>query len=500
MFRPRRNAPTWQDGTLSPPDPSLQEYPVHEILVPTRALANLEPLIGRERFRDLTRIAGATREKLEGRAVWNISSTAQGGGVAEMLQVLVGFTLDVGFDVRWLVMTGDAEFFVTTKRIHNRLHGSPGDEGDLGIREMAHYSRVVEANAQSAIGFIQPGDVVLLHDPQAAGLAAPLAIMGAQVVWRCHVGHEESNEWTDQAWTFLRHHLTACKAYVFSVGTYVPSWMEEPMVWIIPPSIDPFSPKNEEIDRDGVQRTLRRIGLLAPIDGDTPASFTRRDGTKGRVERTASIVSAEQTPLDAGVPLVVQVSRWDRLKDMTGVMKGFAACVAGRIDAHLALVGPSTSEVSDDPEEFAVFEECLSAWSELPIEERRHICLVTLPMEDTDENATMVNAIQRYATVVVQKSLAEGFGLTVTEAMWKSKAVVASGVGGIVTQIAPGTGILLENAADLSDFGHTLLDLLTQPEVIADLGRRAHQHVLEAFVGDDHLKRLAYLLDWLITI
>jgi len=463
-----------------------------------RALVNLKPLIGSERYGDLLRVAGATRESLEGRVVWNISSTAQGGGVAEMLHVLVGYTLDAGLDVRWLVMSGDPEFFVITKRIHNRLHGTAGDGGGLGVNEAAHYSRVTEANAQSVISRIQPGDVVLLHDPQAAGLARPLAEAGVHVVWRCHVGHEQISEWTNQAWAFLRHHLNACKAYIFSVPAYVPSWMEDSLVWIIPPSIDPFSPKNEEIDRVGVLRTLRRIGLLAGIDGDTSAAFTRRDGTEGLVARKASLVSVEEAPLASGVPLVVQVSRWDRLKDMAGVMKGFAACVAGRIDAVLALVGPSSDGVSDDPEESDVYGECLSVWNALPIEERRCICLVTLPMEDIDENAAMVNAIQRYATVVVQKSLAEGFGLTVTEAMWKSKAVVASGVGGISTQIEPGTGILLENATDLSAFGHTLFDLLEQPQVIADLGTRAHQHVLDTFVGDEHLKRYAALLASLV--
>lgn len=446
------------------------------------------------------RAAAATRGNLRGRTVWNVSSTAEGGGVAEMLQVLVGYTLDAGLDVHWLVMSGDPEFFTVTKRIHNRLHGAAGDEGDLGVDEKAHYSRVCEANARSVISLIQPGDVVLLHDPQAAGLATPLAHAGVHVVWRCHVGHEQSNGWTDQAWLFLRHHLTACEAYIFSVPAYVPSWMEESMVWIIPPSIDPFSPKNEEIGRDAVLRTLRRIGLLAGADDDSPTSFTRRDGTKGLLGRKASIVSVGDMPLRPGVPLVVQVSRWDRLKDMTGVMKGFAAYVAGCMDAQLALVGPSSDEVSDDPEEYAVFGECLAAWNALPLEERRSIWLVTLPMDDIDENATMVNAIQRYATVVVQKSLAEGFGLTVTEAMWKSKAVVASGLGGIVAQIVPGTGLLLDNATDLSVFGRTLFDLLAQPDVIANLGRRAHQHVLETFVGDEHLKQFAHLLDWLISV
>ena len=462
-------------------------------------MTSLEPLLGKERYELLTRAAAATSARLEGRAVWNISSTAHGGGVAEMLQVLVGYTLDAGLDVHWLVMSGDPEFFVITKRVHNRLHGSAGDGGQLGADETAHYSEVTYANAQSVISLIRPGDVVLLHDPQTAGLAAPIAEAGANVVWRCHVGHEQSNEWTEQAWSFLRPHLTACSAYVFSLLAFAPSWMEESTVWIIPPSIDPFCPKNEEIDDEGVLRTLRRIGLLAGVDGDTPASFTRRDGTKGLVKREAAIVSVDDMPLDFSTPVVVQVSRWDRLKDMKGVMNGFAAYVADRVEAQLVLVGPSPHEVSDDPEDTAVFDECLSAWNDLPLDERRWIYLVTLPMDDVDENATMVNVIQRYATVIVPKSLAEGFGLTVTEAMWKSKAVIASGVGGMAVQVPSGTGILLENASDLDAFGITLLDLLAQPEYAADLGRRAHEHVLEAYVGDDHLKRYACLLDWLFT-
>jgi len=173
--------------------------------------------------------------------------------------------------------------------------------------------------------------------------------------------------------------------------------------------------------------------------------------------------------------------------------------VAGRVDAHLALVGPSPSEVADDPEESAVFAETVSAWDALPVEAPRRVRLVTLPMEDIDENASMVNAIQRHATVVVQKSLAEGFGLTVVEAMWKSRAVVASRIGGIAKQIAPGTGILLDDPTDLSVFGNTLLDLLRDPEEIATLGSRARRHVLEAFVGDEHLVSFAHLLAWLIT-
>jgi trehalose synthase len=416
-----------------------------------------------------------------------------------MLQVLVGYTLDAGFDVHWLVMTGDPEFFAITKRLHNRLHGACGDAGGLGAGERLHYSNVAAANAKSVMSYVQSGDVVILHDPQTAGLAAQLTDAGIRVVWRCHVGNEDSNEWTDQAWSFLRHFISTCAAYIFSVPTYVPSWMEQSKVWIIPPSIDPFSPKNQEIDGDRVLHTLRAIGLFAGVEDGPPVSFSRRDGTRGRVERKASIVSVESATLDPNVPLVVQVSRWDRLKDPVGVMEGFASCVAGRTEAQLVLVGPSSKAVSDDPEELAVYGECLSAWNDLPIEERRCVWLVTLPMDDIDENAFMVNVVQRHATVIVQKSLAEGFGLTVTEAMWKSKAVVASQVGGLVTQIVPGSGLLLQDPTDLLAFGHTLLDLLAHPGLIADLGARAHQHVLDNLVGDEHLRRYAYLLNWLVT-
>ena len=196
---------------------------------------------------------------------------------------------------------------------------------------------------------------------------------------------------------------------------------------------------------------------------------------------------------------MVQVSRWDRLKDMVGVLEGFVLSVAGRVDAHLALVGPSVADVADDPEGAEVFAECVAAWEALPTKIRQRVKLITLPMEDVDENAAIVNAIQRHATVIVQKSIEEGFGLTVAEGMWKGKALVASRVGGITEQIPPGTGILLDDPADLSAFGDTLAGLLAHPDEIAQLGDRARQHVLEHFVGDKHLVRYAQLIEWLVS-
>jgi trehalose synthase len=479
---------------LTKAEPAAHEHSVREVEVSVRALSQFEPLIGVERYGELRRAAAQARQSLEGTTVWNVSSTAAGGGVAEMLQVLVGYTLDANVDIRWLVISGDPEFFSITKRIHNRLHGVAGGAGELSVDEAAHYRDITTANAASLISRLRRGDVVLLHDPQTAGMAPELAEAGARVLWRCHVGRAGSNQWTEEAWSFLRPHLAHCEAYIFSMPEYVPPWIEESKVRIIPPSIDPFSPKNQDMSQRDVILTLGRIGLLGGGPEDLPGSFTRSSGAAGRVDRQAVIVSANGSRLPPDVPMVVQVSRWDRLKDMEGVMEGFVAAVPARVDAHLALVGPSVVGVTDDPEGAEVYAQCLAAWEDLPADTRRRVTLITLPMEDVDENAAMVNAIQRHATVIVQKSLEEGFGLTVAEGMWKAKAVVASNVGGIAGQIAPGTGVLLTDPSDLAAFGRALTELFAHPQGLIQLGLRARQHVLDSFVGDKHLLLFAQLM------
>jgi trehalose synthase len=479
-------------------DRAFPELSVREIQVPVLSITRFRPLIGEERYGALRQAAALISQRLDGKSVWNLSSTAAGGGVAEMLQVLVGYIQGANIDIRWLVMAGDPEFFSITKRIHNRLHGAAGDAGELGPNEVAHYADVTAANVVGVISRVRRGDLVFLHDPQTAGMAAALAKAGARVIWRCHVGREGTNEWTDQAWSFLRPHLAHCEAFIFSLRQYVPSWMDESNVMVIPPSIDPFSPKNQEMTQSDVIRTLRRIGLLGGGGTDVPGKFTRRDGTPGRIARRASIHPVGVAPLDPDALLVVQVSRWDRLKDMSGVLRGFASSMMAGVEAHLALVGPSVADVSDDPEGGEVFAECVSAWEALPADARRRVRLVTLPMDDVDENAAMVNALQRHATIIVQKSLAEGFGLTVAEGMWKGRALVASRVGGITEQIVPGTGVLLDDPSDLSLFGDTLAGLLARPDQIAQLGARARQHVLETFVGDEHLLRYAQLIESLV--
>ena len=471
---------------------------LQEVDVPVRDLERFAPLVGDHRYARLLRTADRARTLLAGTQIWHVNSTAAGGGVAEMLQVLLGYSKAAGVPMRWVVMEGDAEFFTVTKRMHNRLHGSAGDAGALGARERTHYEAVLADNAARLLPRVRRGDVVFLHDPQTLGLAPALAEAGAHVLWRCHVGSDTTNRHTEEAWEFLRPSFPSCEAFIFSRLAYAPDGLDRSRIWVIPPSIDPYAPKNQDLGPGETERILGRIGLVTVPPGTPAGSFVRRDGSPGKVVRGAAIVG-DDGPLAPGVPLVVQVSRWDRLKDMQGVMTGFADHVLGRVDAHLALVGPAVADVSDDPEGAEVLAACTSTWEALPARARSRIRLVTLPMDDVDENAAMVNAVQRRAAVVVQKSLAEGFGLTVAEAMWKGRVVVASAVGGIVDQVVPGTGVLLRDPQDLAAFGDALAGLLARPATVESLGLAAHRHVLASFLGDRHLIQYAQLLEQLIA-
>ena len=450
--------------------------------VAPRAIGPLGRFIGADRLAALEAVAASAVRSVGSATVWNVNSTADGGGVAEMLRFLVGYAAGLGVDTRWVVIDADPAFFAITKRLHNWLHGAAGDGGALGPHEQAHYREVLRANADALDGRIRKGDVVFLHDPQTAGLAKHLVEHGARVVWRCHIGADRANSFTEEAWAFLMPHLDGCHTFVFSHAAYVPPHLAGADVWIIEPSIDPTSPKNAPLPPARIRELLTRTGLLA---GTQPGSPTA--------------VLGGAAPFAPDDPLVVQVSRWDRLKDMRGVMEGFTARVAGTTRTRLALVGPAVDGVADDPEGAQVLGECLAAWESLPPVARDDVRLVALPMDDVVANARLVNAIQRHARVVVQKSLQEGFGLTVTEAMWKSRPVLASAVGGIKAQVPPGTGVLIEDPRDLDAFGASLAALLARPAEMAAMGRRAHRHVRAHYLSDRHLIDNARLVEHLLA-
>jgi len=469
---------------------------VERVEVARRPVALLEPVIGAGRQARLVRTAANFMRELNGRTIWNVSSTATGGGVAEMLQVLIGYVRDLEIPIEWRVITGDARFFVITKRLHNQIHGEPAG-GPIDPVDREHYATMLAANAVELLEQIRPGDIVLLHDPQTAGLTAALSQAGARVAWRCHIGVDWRNDATEAAWNFLRPFLAHAEGFVFTRREYVPDWVPENKVAIIPPSIDPFSAKNQRLDDGTVRAILTRIGVLDGLAPDGRTAFIRGDGSVGQVTRSADISGDSRPGPDD--QLVVQISRWDRLKDMAGVMRGFAEYVAPGENGYLLLVGPTVAGVTDDPEGAAAFGDCLLRWNELPPDVRSRVLLVTLPLDDSDENAAMVNALQRHSTVIVQKSLAEGFGLTVAEGMWKGRPVVGSAVGGIIDQISDGTGILLPDPRDLKAFGGAVCELLGNPREADRMGHAAQERIRDRYVGDLHLLRYAELFGTMIA-
>jgi trehalose synthase len=472
--------------------PRLREVDVHAL-----DAARLEPLIGRERMLRFEQVAEAAQAILAGCSVLNVNSTAAGGGVAEMLQTLLAYARGAGVDARWLVIEGDPAFFAITKRVHNGLYGAPGDGGELGEQERSHYEQVLRRNADELLALTRPGDVVLLHDPQPAGLAAAAKRAGARVVWRCHVGADRPNEWTERAWEFLRPYLADVEATVVSRIAFAPPWADPARVHVIPPSIDPFSAKNEPMSGRNVRLALSYVGVLAGGGSPPAVPFTRRDGSPGRVNRRVDVLQTGP-PAPADAPLVVQVSRWDRMKDMVGVMTGFAHHVDPSLGAHLLLCGPAVTGVADDPEAAQILDECTRIWRQLPHATRSRVHLACTPMADPDAAAAIVNAIQRHAAIVVQKSLAEGFGLTVAEAMWKERPIVASAVGGIVDQIDDGEhGLLVADPADLLAFGTAVEALLRDAAQAAQLAHNARARATGEFLGDRHLAQYGHLFDQL---
>jgi trehalose synthase len=453
-------------------------------------------ILGPEQAAELERTIARGRRLLEHRVIWNVNSTARGGGVAEMLASLLAYTRGAGLDARWVVIGGDPGFFRVTKRIHNMLHGSPGDGMGLGPEDDAVYRETAARNARELARLVRSGDIVLLHDPQTAGLIGPVRARGAHVVWRCHVGVDRVDELARSAWRFLLPQVRLADAVVFSRMSYVWEGLDEARVSVIPPSIDAFSAKNQDMAPGPASAVLRVAGLEPGAPEGAPV-FRRQDGTPGRVDRTADLSGS--VPLPAGVPAVVQVSRWDRLKDPLGVLDAFCAGIAPSTGAHLVLAGPSTSAVADDPEGVEVLSEVARRRAACSAGLAERIHLFSLPMDDVEENAAIVNALQRRADVVVQKSLAEGFGLTVAEAMWKSRPVVASRVGGIREQVVEAqTGILVE-PGDLEGFAAAVVGLIREPPRARAIGERAREEVRELFLGPRHLRQYVDLFERLLA-
>jgi len=469
-------------GELPVPDGSPLRGEQVLSAVPLMALTKA---VGSDRVKQLELTVAALRERLGSHVVWHVNSTeARGGGIAEMLATILPYVRGAAVLTRWLTMDGTSEFFSITKRLHNLLHGSEGDGGPLDDHEAAVFTEVCRRNSVELASRVSPGDVVILHDPQTAGMTVPLAAAGARVVWRCHIGRDHHNEATERGWRFLRPWLSAAHVTVFSRESYVPAGLSD--AYVIAPAIDPCSPKNRELSSESVLAVLYAAGLVA-----TPPTHCD-DSLTASARHRATVIGA---PPPSDVPLIVQISRWDRLKDMQGVLEGFIRYVAPQSTAYLLLAGPSTEGVNDDPEGRHVLQEVTDYWGTLPWELRKRVTLAELPMENVDENALIVNALQRHATIVVQKSLAEGFGLTCTEAMWKQRPVLVSQVGGLADQVVDGnSGMLLDDPYDLEKFGRAVITLLNDPAGAARLGWRAKERVRGKFLVDSSFTQWAQVL------
>jgi trehalose synthase len=458
-----------------------------DVDVPELDPRRFEGVLGRDGCRRFVRRLEQAADRFGGRRLWHVNSTGQGGGVAEMLHFLLGYLAGAGIDTRWAVLEGNEDFFTVTKRIHHLLHGRPGDGRGLDQTVRGVYEQTLKEALAELQRRVSPDDVVFLHDPQTAGLVPELKRLGTTVVWSCHVGIDQPNDLARTAWDLLRPYVLAADAYVFSRPAYCWEGLRRERLAVIPPCIDAFAPKNQPLEPAEVAAILETAGILDAREGRRGAPvFSHLDGSLGRVVRHAEMI--QDQPIPPGAPIVLQVSRWDALKDPLGVLQGFAHHVPERLGAHLVLAGPALESVRDDPEGEQVLQQVRRAAAAFPQQARDRLHLACLPMDDLEENGAMVNALQRRADVIVQKSLAEGFGLTVAEAMWKGRPVVASRVGGIQDQIAHGnSGLLLDDPGDLAQFGRATATLLEDRDAAGRLGEQAHRRVRQDYLAPRRL-------------
>lgn len=437
-------------------------------------LARLAAALDEVSARRLETGAQRARRVLGERTVWNVSATDT-GGVGELLHALLPYAAGARVRVGWFTLDGDRDFFALSTRLGHALHGRARDGDGIGPEQRDAYERCLASNLAEVADQLRPGDVVVLHDPATLGLAPELRRHGVHVVWRCHVGSDVPDDISERAWAFVEPYLDQVERVVLTRTVYRPGFLPPEGVRVIAPSIDPLSPKNRDLDRQEVEDLLRGRGLLAD-DGRTAAAAPED-------------VMLAGGPIPTTARVVLQLSRWDRLKDMNGVLVAFdEAFEELPEDVHLLLAGAQVDE--RDTEGAEILSDCLELWRGLGAEVRDRTHIACLPTSRPDD-ALLVNAVQRRATVVVQKSLAEGFGLSVAEALWKARPVVATAVGGIQDQVThEQNGLLVPDPTDLEGLMRHVSRLLAEPAFAEQLGAEAHDRVRREGLSDRHL------LDW----
>ncbi len=459
----------------------LHEYAEHAILAPQVEALRAE--------------AHILAPKLKGRTVWMVNSTARGGGVAEMLPKVVHLLQELGIDVRWLVICPEQpEFFELTKRIHNAIHGVP--VGDFSANDKALYDEVSREHARELSPLLRDQDVLVVHDPQPAGMGALLRReRNIKAIWRCHIGLDQRTETTRRAWDFLADSIRNYDHTVFSAPAYITPNVAAHCS-IIRPAIDPLGHKNRPLHPVKLTGVLQNAGLLQSNHPVFTAPFPApvlRLSPEGDFEPLG-------TDTDVGLmfrPVVTQISRWDRLKGWFPLLLGFRQMKANierytakdersrrRLEvARLVLAGPEPSAVADDPEATDVLEEIRREYMALPTELQNDVAVLSLPMASLKHNALIVNALQRSSSIIVQNSLREGFGLSVTEAMWKRTPVVGSTAYGIRRQVTAGIeGELIDDPSNPGRVADAIARSLNTRAARDKMARQGHHRAVSEFL------------------
>jgi len=374
-------------------------------------------------------------QHLQGYTIQNINSTAVGGGVAEILNRMIPLMKELGVSARWDVIRGDERFFVITKKLHNALHGTPVD---ISNEELDYFLAVDRENVAS----MEFAEMVFIHDPQPVALIEARHGHEGHWAWRCHIDFSRPNR---KIWNFIEKFVRQYDVAVFSAPAFSRR-LEIPQV-LISPSIDPLSEKNRELHEDEIRQVFEKFGI------------------------------------DMSRPVVTQISRFDYLKDPVGVIKAYRIA-RRRVDCQLVLAGGGAT---DDPEGPIIMEQVKAEAAKDP-----DIHLLFLP----PSSDLIINALQRGSTIILQKSLKEGFGLTVAEALWKRRPVIAGAVGGIPLQISHRYSGILTHSIDGT--AHWIKQLINEPAYAARLGENGHEHILNNYLITRHIKD--YLLLFLSTL
>jgi trehalose synthase len=395
------------------------------VAIGTKSLADYTHIVGRDLIAEIRELA----EPLQGARVVHVSATAFGGGVSEILYTLVPLMKDVGLDVEWQVIYGREEFFNATKLMHNALQGAPED---LSAEQWDTWQRYNEMNARELVG---GWDVALIHDPQPAALHTLVPEKARGWVWRCHIDLSTPNPATIAR---LLPYITTYPQSLFHMAQYVPEGMGG-KVNIVPPAIDPLAPKNMALSPEDAAYVCSQFGI------------------------------------DVDRPMICQVSRFDPWKDPLGVIDAYRIVKESHPDVQLALVG---SMASDDPEGWDYFNATVAHAAGDPD--------VHILNNFNNVGAIEVNAFQSHSDVLIQKSTREGFGLTVSEAIWKARPFIGGDVGGIPLQIEDGvTGFLVSSAEQCAQRS---LEVLEDPALGKFLGRRGKEHVRKHFLTPRYLR------------